>query len=282
LDVHRSSAPARLLDWSGQWEIRGQTPNAAGGFEQSVEEAVAAARKWGPPPYTPLMQPKIERFETFRERRRQDTIKNGPSGVGRPLCSWGVPLVMLFSPLMFEILPTPKETVLVFSGREVRHVYTDGRPHTAKEDLWPTYWGDSIGHWEGETLVIDTIAVQSPLMGDVPVIPILAFGGDATEAHLVAMLSREAHFVERIRMTGKELENDMTIFDPVMFSAPWHISRRYERVAHVNRMIHEDCSGEDRNPIVNGQYTLAPPPPPPQLSPELAELVQAVSGAASK
>ncbi|MEJ0007588.1 MAG: hypothetical protein WDM77_14790 [Steroidobacteraceae bacterium] len=70
---------------------------------------------------------------------------------------------MIETPLMFEAIPSPKETVIVFSGREIRHIYTDGRPHTSQgRPCGPTPWGDSIGHWVGDTLVVDTIQVQSP------------------------------------------------------------------------------------------------------------------------
>jgi hypothetical protein len=167
---------------------------------------------------------------------------------------------MMGSPLMFEILTTPEETAMIFSGREMRHIYTDGRPHTSKDELWPTYWGDSIGHWEGQTLVIDTIAVSRapmlfPLEGDGPLITNSASG-------LVAVFSQEAHFVERIRMLDADhLEDQMTIFDAVNFTAPWHISRQYHRAPHTHRMVHEDCEGEDRNPVVNGSFTLTPPSP---------------------
>ncbi len=271
------SAQAKLPDWSGQWEIDGITPNATGGLEQSLEDIVGGAiRQWGPPPYTADMRPRIERAEAFFERGQQAVRKSGPSALtGSPKCTFGYPFLMLFSPVMFEVLATPKETVLIFSSREVRHVYTDGRPHPAKEDLWPTDWGDSIGHWEGRTLVIDTIAVQS--LAVLPVIPIYALGGEGTDEQVVAILSGQAHFIERIRMIGDRLEDRMTIIDPVMFSAPWHIRRAYRRVANLHRMIYEDCTGEDRNSVVNGRYTLAPPPPPTRLPPELAPLQAALS-----
>jgi hypothetical protein len=279
-----ASAQAKLPDWSGQWEIIGSTPSATGGFQQSLDEAVGAVRQWGHPPYRPDIRVLLTPLDALVEQGNQETRKNGPSGVTMPACTFGYPLLMLFSPLMFEVLPTPKETVLIFSAREVRHVYTDGRPHTAKEDLWPTYWGDSIGHWEGQTLVIDTIAVQSAIQGpESPLIPIVAFGGDANEYRVIALLSRQAHFIERIRMIADQLEDRMTIIDPVAFSTPWHISRAYRRVAHVHRMIYEDCGGEDRNPIVNGRYTLSPPPPPPAAPPPaLAALLEAFSGSAPR
>jgi hypothetical protein len=52
----------------------------------------------------------------------------------------------------------------------------------------------------------------------------------------------------------------MTVIDPTSFTAPWHLSRTYQRVTHIHRMVYEDCEGEERNPVVNGRFTLAPPP----------------------
>lgn len=72
----------------------------------------------------------------------------------------GFPTIM-YVPLadfMFELLLTPEQTVLVSTDGTVRHIYTDGRSHPKPEDLWPTPVGDSIGHWEGTTLVVDTLA----------------------------------------------------------------------------------------------------------------------------
>jgi len=262
--VAAMGASAGLPDWSGQWEIAGGTPNASGGFEHSLDE-VLKMMEWGPP-NKPEVQARVDQIVAM-ERQYYEAIQRGtdPGGILGPTCTFGFPTVMLDSPLMFEILPTPKETVLIFSGREIRHVYTDGRPHTPKEDLWATPWGDSIGHWEGQTLVIDTIAVKSPFKGVPPEMMIIFAVGEG-EARAITYLSPQAHFVERIRMPDKDhLENEMTIIDPANLTAPWHLSRTYRRVANLHRMVYEDCEGEDRNPVVNGHYTLAPPassPPP--------------------
>ena len=260
----RARAFEQLPDWTGQWEIVGVTPDASGGFVQSLDEVVQAMRKWGPPPYKPDVQVTFDRARAEVRKR----VAAAASGTGapdpglRPACSFGLPMLMVFSPLMFEVLTTPEETAMIFSGREIRHVYTDGRAHTAKEDLWPTPWGDSIGHWEGQTLVVDTIEVSNPPGlggGDGPVI--VAGGGDNDAYELIAVLSSEAHFKERIRMLDRNhLEDQMTIEDPKNFTRPWHISRQYRRVTRINRMVHEDCEGEERNPVVDGRFTLAPPP----------------------
>jgi hypothetical protein len=161
--------------------------------------------------------------------------------------------------LMFEILPTPKETALIFSSREIRHVYTDGRPHPGEDDLWPTRWGHSIGHWEDQTLVIDTIAAKSAFPGREGT-AVMAFGG-IEDAQTIALLSPDAHFIERIRMLDDDhLEDQITIIDPANLTEPWHLTRKYQRVTNIDRMVYEDCEGEERNPIVDGRFTLTPPP----------------------
>lgn len=259
--VAATGAPTGMPDWSGQWENVGATPDASGGFNQSLDD-VLTKMQWGPPS-KPEVQARVDKI-VASERKRLEAISRGedPGGVDAKACTFGFPLIMLDSPLMFEILPTPKETTLIFSSREIRHVYTDGRPHTAKEDLWATPWGDSIGHWEGQTLVIDTIAVKSPFASsESEGVAVLAFG-DVEGEQTITILSSQAHFIERIRMLDQgHLEDQMTVIDPNNLTAPWHMSRTYQRVAHIHRMVYEDCEGEERNPVVNGRFTLAPPPP---------------------
>jgi len=253
-------ASAEMPDWSGQWENVGATPDASGGFNQSLEQ-VLTRMQWGPP-NRPELQARVDKM-VAGERKRLEAISRGedPGGVDVKACTFGFPLVMLDSPLMFEILPTPKETTLIFSSREIRHVYTDGREHTPKDELWATPWGDSIGHWEGQTLVIDTIAVKSPFASsESEGVAVMAFG-DVEGEQTITILSSQAHFVERIRMIDKDhLEDQMTVIDPNSLTEPWHVNRTYQRVAHIHRMVYEDCEGEERNPVVNGRFTLAPPP----------------------
>ena len=255
------SAPSELSlpDWSGEWQQVGATPSPDGGFYKSLDQ-VLKQMQWSPPD-KPAVQAKIDKI-VAQERKEMAAVRHGanPGGAVRA-CTFGYPAVMLDSPLMFEVVPTPKETVLIFSSREIRHVYTDGRAHPGKDDLWPTRWGDSIGHWEGQSLVIDTVAVKPAIdflhLGGTPV---LAFGG-IEEMQLVTYLSPEAHFIERLRMIDKNhLQDQMTVIDPVNFTKPWNLTRTYERVQTIHRMVYEDCEGEERNPIVDGHFTLAPPP----------------------
>jgi hypothetical protein len=252
-----AQSSAKLPDWSGQWENVGATPSPDGGFYEPLDQ-VLKELEWSPPS-KPEVQAAVDKIAAA-QRKAMDAMRKGiDPGGAVTACSFGYPALMIESPLMFEILPTPKETALIFSSREIRHVYTDGREHPGKDDLWPTPWGDSVGHWEGDTLVIDTVAVKSAFPGREG-ISVNAFGG-IEEMQTVALLSPDARFVERIRMLDKDhLEDRITIVDPKNLTKAWDLRRTYQRVMHIHRMVYEDCEGEERNPIVDGKFTLTPAP----------------------
>ena len=154
-------------------------------------------------------------------------------------CGFPFPFVME-SPWVFEFLVTPEETAMIVGGREIRHIYTDGRAHPKPEDRWPTPWGDSVGRWQDGTLLVDTIAVQPS--GFPPV------------------LSDDAHFTERLKMVGPDrLEDELTVEDPASLTRPWTVTIPYKRVAGLDRIVHGFCNENDRNPVVDGKITIAPP-----------------------
>jgi hypothetical protein len=251
-------AQSAMPDWGGQWENVGGTPDASGGFNQSLEYTLKHM-EWSPP-NNPATDAKVKKMQAGEYKRLEAVARGENPSDAFKACTFGYPGLMLDTPLMFEVLITPKETVLIFSSREVRHIYTDGRPHTPKDEIWATPWGDSIGHWEGQTLVMDTIAVKDPYGPTDAGASVSAFG-DVEGFLTIGLLTQQAHYIERMRMIDKgQLEDQMTIIDPANLTAPWHMKRTYERVQHVNRMVYEDCDGEDRNPIVDGKFTLAPPP----------------------
>jgi hypothetical protein len=86
----------------------------------------------------------------------------------------------------------------------VRFMFTDGRPHSKDPD--PTFGGESIGHWEGDTLVVDTIGVDSRVM-------------DMEKWHP----SEKQHLIERFTRTSKNyLTYELTIEDPLVLAKPYH------------------------------------------------------------
>lgn len=127
-----------------------------------------------------------------------------------------------------EIQVRPGEVRLVWDWlNATRRIYTDGRSHPGPDDLWSTHMGHSIGKWEGDTLVVDTVGM-------------FAGSYDMTGAPY----SDQIHMVERMRMIGKDkLENVMTITDPVMLTKPFIVRRTYTRVPLAkNAIIGAYCS----------------------------------------
>jgi hypothetical protein len=243
-------AQAAQPNWSGLWEGVGLQPAASGGFATPVPDII---RDFGsPPPYTPAEELKFRaRLKAFDAEFYSD---RNPL---KPLCIFGFPTNMLFPTQYFEILVTARETAIIHSGIEIRHIYTDGRAQPPRDELWPTHWGSSVGHWEGNTLIVATVGAGGNFAANVlkpgeNLVWILAPG-----PQILAILDDEAHYVERIRMAEPGvLEDQMTIYDSTQFMKPWKLTRRYQHVKGVSRMVHEDCEGNDRNPIVNGRFTL--------------------------
>jgi hypothetical protein len=106
----------------------------------------------------------------------------------------------------YEFLQTPKEvTIIVANQAQVRHIYLDV-PHS--KHVTPSWYGESVGHYEGDTLVVDTIGIKT---GEFT--PMDRYGTPHTE---------KLHVVERIHMASlKELRIDYHFDDPGAFTTPW-------------------------------------------------------------
>ncbi len=143
----------------------------------------------------------------------------------------GMPTIM-FMPYDVEFLFTPgRVTIIQEAYMQVRRVFTDGRGHPA--DLDPTFNGHSIGHWEGDTLVIDTAGLghETPL----------GFN------HLDH--GPKLHVVERIHLTAPDkMEDDMTLTDPDVLAKPWQITRTYTRHRDLDQ-LEFICEENNRNQI---------------------------------
>ncbi|HEV2700776.1 MAG TPA: hypothetical protein VGV09_04035 [Steroidobacteraceae bacterium] len=264
----RVRAFAALPNWTGFWEtdlsaalnshdFSGLKPDSAAAAIAAYDDEpggdifFALTKLAAKPPYNPEWEQQYQMAVTTLKNSRG----HSKSSVTEKTCtSSGFPDAMdSIGP--FQWLVTPEETLFLFHGGDVRHIYTDGRSHPEKADLWPTPEGDSVGHWEGETLIVDTVERQpGPIVPPGPTVPVLI-----RSPGLVADLSEQAHFVERIRMVGTDaLQDDLTIEDPQRFTRPWHISMHYKRAAGVDRMILSSCE-HDRDIVVNGKIAIAPP-----------------------
>jgi hypothetical protein len=123
----------------------------------------------------------------------------------------GIPRTM-FQPFPWEIVQARDRLVMIFEYQSlVRQIYLDGRGHP--DDLEPTYMGHSIGKFEGDTLVIDTIGFNDKTWLD-------PMGLPHTEA---------LHVTERLRRVDHDtLEDQYTIDDPKTYTKPWTATRTFK------------------------------------------------------
>jgi hypothetical protein len=176
-----ASLKAKLPDWSGTWSMPDKT------FMEMMRVGSVAPFK---PEYA------------ARARAKPNSTSCLPTGM---------PGIMTL-PIGYEFLFTPgRVTILTEEGPMIRRIFTDGRGHS--EDPEPTYAGESIGHWEGATLVIDTIAIKP-----------------TSEFLNRLKTSGKTHVIERISLTDpKHLRVDIEIDDPIALTKPWRYSVTYQK-----------------------------------------------------
>ncbi len=217
------AALGKLPDWAGIWVLDfSATPQGdpARPTSRSQEEA-------------PVLTPQAE---AQLKINLADEAKNEPPPSESANClPPGMPTIM-FQPYDIEFLFTPgRVTIIQEAYMQVRRVFTDGRGHPAHLD--PTFNGHSVGHWEGDTLVIDTVGLghRTPL------------------GYHELMHGPHLHVIERIHLIGpNKLEDDMTLIDPDVLAKPWHEVHTYTRHRNWDQLEYI-CEENNRNEIENGQ-----------------------------
>jgi hypothetical protein len=212
-------------DWSGVW--------LSGGLEMNVDgfTPVDPQARTAPPLPVFIFSPLIPWNDASRAKV-QATIaasKGEPGNRAENAAGWGYPLMMV-GPAPIEFLNAPGATLITNLYRDTRQIYTDGRGHQPAEEAWPaTTWGDSVGHWEADTLVIETVNVRDPEV---------YFG-------IAAPFSEKARYVERLRRTGPDLiEGEMTVEDPLTLTAPVKLKLSYARSKDVERIVFDNFSND--------------------------------------
>jgi hypothetical protein len=141
-----------------------------------------------------------------------------------------------FQPLYF--VQTPKQVVMIYSNdQQVRRIYLDV-PHSANPQ--PSWYGESVGHYEGDTLVVDTIGLNDK-----------TFVNNFRTPH-----TDKLHVVERVKLVdgGKAMQVDITFDDPDAFNAPWSVLQRYDR---IERPMDEQICAENNQHLFDYHIPVA-------------------------
>ena len=143
-----------------------------------------------------------------------------------------------------QVVQSPGVIALVFSeGMNDRIIYTDGRPHPKHLDT--SFQGDSIGHWEGDTLVVDVAGLNDETW----------LAGSFSAPKYTNIHSDQEHVTERWAREGDTLTYQATVEDPVMFTKPWALKPRRTKhagadAANDNGLMQFNCVPTDLGHLI--------------------------------
>ena len=173
------------------------------------------SERFDPPAGFKLTPEAQKHYDAAQKATKEGKVYRNDIGLCWPA---GMPIMMTrVWPISMIQLPT---SIFMISElmNSLRIVYLDGRPHTDPDIAVRSFNGESIGHWEGDTLVIDTTN----------------FVADHHWIHdrLGIPASDALHIVERIRMIegGKRLEIEFTLTDPKSWVGDWKMTKGWNRV----------------------------------------------------
>jgi hypothetical protein len=231
IQTARAAKFASLPDWSGLWEMGRPGATPAG-----VTPADATRpRSFGPPPpaipYNAVWQQKLADY-----RRQLDQIAGDEQEPDTTVtrCVWGIPRIYQ-GPYQFDIKVTPELVVFTYDVGEYRRIWTDGRAHPTGSSLQLTNMGHSIGHWDGEILVVDTVGLKPDIW--------VASNG--------ATLSEQTHVTEHWQMNGADrMTVAAVIADPARLTGTYTVSNSYGRVTDTNRIVQQSCFENVREVLI--------------------------------
>ncbi|HEV7715192.1 MAG TPA: hypothetical protein VGO53_06335, partial [Steroidobacteraceae bacterium] len=169
-----------------------------------------------PPPATPLLLK--AKYKSAYDAMRAKQIESDKAG--EPLSNASTACLptgmpgMMFAIYPIEFIQSPGQvTIIAEAMSQVRRVYLD-KPQLKIEDVPPGFYGHSVGHWEGGTLLVDTVGVKESVLGnkDMP-------HSDQMRIH------------ERIKLVAPDvMQDEITVEDPVVLEKPYTYTNAYRRM----------------------------------------------------
>ena len=212
-----------------------------------------------PPVTSPPLKPDYKaQWEAQQKAAREADARGQPLFSGYTQClPDGMPAMMM-AMFPMEVLQTPGQiTIIEEAYNQVRRIYLDQK-QLPIDDAEPGFWGHSVGHWEGDTLVVNTVGIKEEVR----------FRGTPHSPNM--------QIDERIRLLSHDIfEDQVTVTDPEYLTEPWKFTWKYVRkpgykileyVCESNREYEDPKTGGTRMRIgtpATGAPGSAPTPPKP-------------------
>ena len=201
-------------------------PSLTGAWEPLPAARAKALNVTLPPVSAIVLKPQYAKDYEARRAAETDATRRGePPATAAVLCTpYGMPRMMAVASYPVEILQTPGQvTIITEAFSEVRRVYMN-QPQMPIEDVPPGYYGHSVGRWDGDTLVIDTVGIKESI------------AGYSNLPH-----SDQLRIVERMRLaTPDVLLDEITLHDPVVLEKPVTYTLGYRKRADY-KMVEFVC-----------------------------------------
>ena len=192
-------------DITGSWERYRSAPRTAGGAQDP----------YAPPPASqPALKPQYQKErQAALQAAREADAKGQPVATGNVQClPDGMP-AMMGGPFPLEILQSKGQvTIIEEAYTQVRRIFLD-QPQKAIEDVEPGFYGHSVGHWEGDTLIVDTVGIKESVR------------------YQSAPHSKDMRIKERVKLVAPDIVwDEITIEDPTTLEKPWTFTYAHKRM----------------------------------------------------
>jgi hypothetical protein len=226
---------------AGQAGVAGPVPRMAdghpdlsgvwwGGGDVGSSTLRLGPRNPNAPTYTSLFTPEAAAAAAKLSDKDDPTLRCNPVAFGTlSVRLWNVGAVG-------QIIATPKMDVFLSETfHDYQLVPTDGRPH--RDDQPPTQRGDAVGHWDGDTFVVDVTNFTDDTW---------MFAEGRVSPHSDAL-----HIIERYRrVDANTLEIDAVVEDPKTLKAPWHVPKQTLQLAPFDELLSLNCSSQEADAMI--------------------------------
>jgi hypothetical protein len=236
--ANQAPKPARLADgkpnWTGFWSpVDGllEVYKGPSFLIRSPDDKPLIGFLFKP---SPLKSPHKEKYESALKDMMAGKVAFDPAALCLPPGMPGM-MNMIYG---MELLQTPGQITITSEWQAAsRRIWLDRSKHPDADELDPTYAGDSIAHWDGDTLVVDTVGIRTDVRIDQAGLPI----------------SDKLRLTERFtQIQPGILQDEITVDDPEVFTMPWKSTKTY-RYRPDLRLREYVCEENNRNVGANGQ-----------------------------
>jgi hypothetical protein len=228
-----------IPDWSGIWTSTRQPGWGTVRYQNApgTPTATGPAFPGQPAPAANAPQPERPLLTPAYQKKLEEELDRVSRGIQWDYLSYCLPAGFprwYTEPFLREFITTPAETWMTNEQQsETRRIYTDGRGHVPEDESYALFEGDSIGIWDGDTLIIHTISVKP-----------------GSWNRIQPEYSDKTETVELVKKNAQGLiETRMTVYDPESLQKPWHVIWGSGPVTTPNLRINMWSCNENTNVV---------------------------------